>query len=249
MTSRPLFTSVAELVVTSWPMFQVGWASACAGVTSASSARVRPRNGPPLAVSTSRRTSARRPAAQALGQRRVLGVDARPAGPGAAARVTERAAGDQRLLVGEGHRAPGLQRGQGGPQPLRAGDRVEDDVGIERRPVRRSRTGRRRSAAAARPAGQASAIRFSSSSARRLAGDADELDPQRGRLRGQQRRDRCRRRRSRATANRSRIAGDDVDRLGADRSGRAEDRRRGAPNSPGHCGPSRPGSARMQAIQ
>ncbi len=34
---------------------------ACSGVTSASSARVRPRNGPPLAVSTSRRTSSARP--------------------------------------------------------------------------------------------------------------------------------------------------------------------------------------------
>jgi hypothetical protein len=45
------------LVVTTSPMSQVGWASASAGVTSASSARVRPRNGPPEAVSTSRRTS------------------------------------------------------------------------------------------------------------------------------------------------------------------------------------------------
>ena len=38
MTSRPLFTSVAEFVVTSVPMSQVGCASACAGVTSRSSA-------------------------------------------------------------------------------------------------------------------------------------------------------------------------------------------------------------------
>ena len=39
MTSSPLFTSVAELVVTIRPMSQVGCASACAGVTSASDAR------------------------------------------------------------------------------------------------------------------------------------------------------------------------------------------------------------------
>ena len=37
--------------------------------------RSRPRNGPPLAVSTRRRTSSGVPAAQALGERRVLGVD------------------------------------------------------------------------------------------------------------------------------------------------------------------------------
>ena len=43
------------------PMFQVGWASACSGVTSSSSARLRCRNGPPLAVTTSRRTSSARP--------------------------------------------------------------------------------------------------------------------------------------------------------------------------------------------
>ncbi len=57
MTSSPLFTSVAEFVVTTRPMSQVGCASASAGVTSASSERRRPRNGPPDAVSTSRRTS------------------------------------------------------------------------------------------------------------------------------------------------------------------------------------------------
>lgn len=57
MTSRPLFTSVAELVVTTSPMSHVGCASASAGVTSPSSSRVLPRKGPPDAVSTSRRTS------------------------------------------------------------------------------------------------------------------------------------------------------------------------------------------------
>lgn len=65
MTSRPLLTRVAELIVTTGPMFQVGWASACLGVTSASSGFVRPRNGPPEAVTTSLRTSERLPAASA----------------------------------------------------------------------------------------------------------------------------------------------------------------------------------------
>ena len=62
ITSSPLLTSVAELMVITGPMSHVGWAIACSGVTSASSARVRPRNGPPLAVSTSRRTSSAAPA-------------------------------------------------------------------------------------------------------------------------------------------------------------------------------------------
>src|SRR5215467_7500229 len=57
ITSRPLLTSVAELTVMTGPMFQVGWASACSGVTCSSSARLRCRNGPPLAVSTSLATS------------------------------------------------------------------------------------------------------------------------------------------------------------------------------------------------
>ena len=62
-------------MVTTGPMSQVGCAIACSGVTSAASSRVRPRNGPPLAVMTSRRTSSARAAAQALGERGVLGVD------------------------------------------------------------------------------------------------------------------------------------------------------------------------------
>lgn len=65
MTSRPLLTRVAELIVMTGPIAQVGWASACSRVTSASSSRVRPRKGPPEAVTTSLRTSARVPAASA----------------------------------------------------------------------------------------------------------------------------------------------------------------------------------------
>src|SRR3954447_6698154 len=53
ISSRPLFISVAESIVILPPMSQVGWRSASATVTSSSSARERPRNGPPLAVSTS----------------------------------------------------------------------------------------------------------------------------------------------------------------------------------------------------
>ena len=62
MTSRPLLTSVAELMVMTGPIDHVGCCSASSTVTSARSSRVRPRNGPPDAVSTSRRTSPRDPA-------------------------------------------------------------------------------------------------------------------------------------------------------------------------------------------
>ena len=57
MTSRPLLTSVAELMVTTGPMSQVGCARACAAVTDAICAAVRPRKGPPEAVSTRALTS------------------------------------------------------------------------------------------------------------------------------------------------------------------------------------------------
>src|SRR3954469_4933990 len=53
MTSRPLFISVAESIVIFPPMSHVGWASACSRVTFFRSAALRPRNEPPLAVSTS----------------------------------------------------------------------------------------------------------------------------------------------------------------------------------------------------
>ena len=53
ITSRPLFISVEESTVIFGPMLHVGWARASSTVTSARSALVRPRNGPPLAVRTS----------------------------------------------------------------------------------------------------------------------------------------------------------------------------------------------------
>ncbi|MEY3358344.1 MAG: hypothetical protein RIR87_1403 [Actinomycetota bacterium] len=55
--SSPLFTKVAELIVTTGPIDQVGWANASATFTRERSSRVFPRNGPPLAVSWSEATS------------------------------------------------------------------------------------------------------------------------------------------------------------------------------------------------
>ena len=75
ITSSPLLTSVAELIVTTGPMSQVGCASACSGVTSASSARRAPAERPTAGgedqpadlVAALRRAGLR--------ERRVLGVD------------------------------------------------------------------------------------------------------------------------------------------------------------------------------
>src|SRR5262245_35896590 len=62
ITSRPLFISVELSTVIFAPMFHVGCASASATVTCSRASRVRPRNGPPLALSTLRATSDARPA-------------------------------------------------------------------------------------------------------------------------------------------------------------------------------------------
>ena len=57
IASKALLTSVAESIVILGPIRQVGWASASAAVTVASSADGRPRNGPPEAVRIRRATS------------------------------------------------------------------------------------------------------------------------------------------------------------------------------------------------
>ena len=75
MTSSPLFISVAESIVILRPIRHVGCCSASAAETAASSDAVRPRNGPPDAVSTSRCTSAAVAAVQALVNGVVLAVD------------------------------------------------------------------------------------------------------------------------------------------------------------------------------
>ena len=129
MSSRPLFTSDAEFSVFIGPMFQVGWAPACSGVTLSRSAADQPRNGPPEAVSTSLATSFGLPRAQALRERGVLGVDGHDL-----ARLGglehQRAAGDQRLLVGQRQPRAAVERGQRRLQPERTDQRIEHDVGL-----------------------------------------------------------------------------------------------------------------------
>src|SRR4029077_6132125 len=60
-TSKPLFISVAESMVTRFPMFQVGFFNAISGVTVFICLGENSRNGPPEAVSITLHTSCFRP--------------------------------------------------------------------------------------------------------------------------------------------------------------------------------------------
>ncbi len=132
-----MFTIVAELVVTIGPIAQVGCASACSGVTSREVGPRAPAERAAGRGDDEPRHLVEPAAAQALGQRRVLGVDGDDAvgGTGSAAAGGaggldhERPADDERLLVGQRQGRAGAERGQGGTQADRAGHAVEDDVG------------------------------------------------------------------------------------------------------------------------
>src|SRR3954454_15570690 len=142
MTSRPLFIRVAESIVILPPIAHAGWASASSTVTPSRSARRRPRNGPPAAGRTRRSAapgggrdeSLARPGrlvGHELVQRRVLGVDRHDPGARRLGELhAELAPDDQRLLVGQGEVDALPQRGDGRPQPGRADERVEDEVGL-----------------------------------------------------------------------------------------------------------------------
>ena len=192
ITSRPLLTRVAELIVTSGPIDQVGWASACSGrdvvQLVAAAAAERPAAGGEHQAAHLVGGAA----AQALRQRAVLGVDRDDLarlGP----RGHDRAADDQRLLVGQRQGAAGVERGERRPQPERTVDAVEHHVAraSPRPPPRRPRPARR-------TAGRNSSTWASNRSGR--------LPPAV----------------SPTTRNRSGLARHHVERLGADRAGRAE---------------------------
>ena len=215
MTSRPLFISVAESIVILPPIAQVGCLSACSTVTSSSSARVRPRNGPPEAVTTSRSTVPARSPRDQLVQRGVLGVDRdqlRAGGLGQ--RGHELAADDERLLVGQRDVDALGERDDRRAQAGRADDRVEHEVGARtprraargprarRAPRRRStprpRARRRRRPRARSGATPCAARLLDERLVRRAGGQPDQLELARGAL-------------------------DDVERLRADRARGAED--------------------------
>ena len=128
--------SVDESIVILAPMFQVGCFER---VLDRDAARARrgcgPRNGPPLAVRTIRATSSRRAAAQALVDRRVLGVDRHDLAA-ARARAPRPRPGPPAMrlsLLASARRLPGFERGERRRQAREADDRVEHDVGVGER--------------------------------------------------------------------------------------------------------------------
>ena len=117
MSSRDLLTSVAELSVIIRPIAHVGWRRASSAVTSASSARVRPRNGPPDAVRTSEATSSLAPARRhcAIAEcSESTGINC----PGAAAPVTSAPPATSDSLLARASRAPERRAARVGPSPL-----------------------------------------------------------------------------------------------------------------------------------
>ena len=218
MTSSPLLTSVAEFVVMTRPHREVG---------------VRQRllrgdlgqRGPgPAPERPAARGDDETPhlggpaAAQALRDGAVLGVDRHDL-TGRRRGLDEGPADDERLLVREREGRAGGERRQGGAQPDRAGDPVEDDVGAAARGGGRGVV----TDDDLRPVG--GVLR------RRRDGGAEVLDRPTGRddergasgggLGGQERHVAAGRERDDAEA--AGVGGDDLERLGADRAGGAED--------------------------
>ena len=149
MTSRPLLTRVAELIVMTGPMSQVGCARASLGGDVASSARGRPRNGPPLAVTPAcaprRGAPPRRPG-------RAPSARSRPARSGRA-RPRALTSGPPTIsdsLLASASVRPASQRGEGRAEADGAGDAVEHGVARPRRRARWRRPGRPGSRAACR---------------------------------------------------------------------------------------------------
>ena len=130
MTSRPLFINVAESMVILPPIAHVGWLSASSTVTSASSAWLRPRNGPPEAVIVIRSsapvgTPCSRWCSAACSES--TGQDLRARGLGELG--DELAADDERLLVGQREVDALPQRRDRRAEAGRADQRVEHEVG------------------------------------------------------------------------------------------------------------------------
>ncbi len=207
------------------PMLHVGWASASAGrhvaeVVSASAAEraaARGQHEPADLVGPA--------APQALRQRGVLGVDRNDLA-GLRARHHQLAAHDQRLLVGERKRRARVQSREGGRQPDAAGDRVEHDVAGHRRYLL-SRVAAYEDLGEPEPAVRVTALlgcrvqRELEVLGRGPPRDRDHVDPELDGL--------CRQQLRTAAAARQAdhaeavgVRTDDVERLGADRAGRAE---------------------------
>ena len=179
---------------------------------------MRPRNGPPEAVSDEPLDGARRPPRDQLVQRRVLGVDRQHPRAGRLGELHhELAADDERLLVREREVDALAERRDGRAEPGGADERVQHEVGARlgdqpHEPLRPGEHLAVRQASSARAAASASASAIRANAVRR--GLRDERLP--GALAAS------------PTTSSSSGARDDVERLHADRAGRAEDEERAA---------------------
>ena len=234
MTSRPLFMSVAESIEILPPMSQVGCASASSTVTSASSARVRPRNGPPDAVRTSFSTVPGASPASSWCSAECSESTGRICAPVASASaVTSSPPTTSDSLLASARSIPSPSVATVGPRP------AEPTSALRTRSAPDSSTSRTSPSAptSTSPSVQASAARApasASASAMRSTPKLPRLLDQRvGRALGAQ-----------ADELELGIARDDVERLRADRAGRAEDEKAAghvAPHSRRRCcgGPGR----------
>ncbi len=208
ITSRPLFISVAESIVIFPPIAQVGWRSASSTVTPSSSARLRPRNGPPDAVSVSRSTvPGRSPSISWCSARCSESTGMSCAPVASRQRHHQLAAHDQRLLVGQRDVDALGQRDDRGPEPRRADDRVQHQIGAglrhERARAPRDRPAPRRRSRT-RPRGRLHRGRRARFAARRARAPARSAPRGSARRTGRRaRRRRARARRHRAPACRS----------------------------------------------
>ena len=110
-------------------MLHVGWASASSTVTLWSSSRLRPRKGPPEAVSTSESTEPGSATLEALEERGVLRVDGQQSSSTPLLRGEgERSGGDKALLVRKRERDAALERPERRADAGEADDSVQDDV-------------------------------------------------------------------------------------------------------------------------
>ena len=240
MTSRPLLTRVAELTVMTGPMAQVGWARASSGVTSASSALRTAAEGAAGGGDDELAHVGAGAGRQGLEERGVLGVD-RDDLAGLGERLDQRAADDERLLVGEREGAARLQGGEGGREADGAGDAVEHGVAVGGGELGGRVRARRGSRAAARPCRTAprSASRSAGTTSSRAT--ATVPHPQPARLLGEQA-DPAAGGGQRGDPEAVGVAQHEVDGLGADRAGGAEDH--DVPAAVGRGSKTRCGSAR-----
>ena len=110
-------------------MVQVGWRSACSGVTDRELLRAAAPERAARGGQDPGLHALGRHALEQLEERRVLGVDRHERRAGAGPRRGHQvAARDQGLLVGQRHRQAAPDRGQRRPQPRRAHQRVQHDV-------------------------------------------------------------------------------------------------------------------------